>query len=85
MQINDTAPRIAVRDSRSFGAALATFRKRRGVDQDELAMELGTYRPTISRVENGHAVAQLELIFQMIRALDVEIHIVDRVCTDGSF
>jgi HTH-type transcriptional regulator / antitoxin HipB len=74
MDMND----VAIRDARTLGAVLADFRRERGVDQDSLANQLGTYRPTLSRLENGHAVAQIELLFQIIRALDLEMTIGDR-------
>lgn len=64
-----------IRDAGSLGAALKRYRRTAGVSQATLADRLGTFRPNISRIENGHVVEQLDLILAIIRELGLELHL----------
>ena len=72
---NRTDRLAPIRDARALGHAVKTYRRRHGIRQAQLAERLGTYRPNISRIENGHAVEQLDLLFSMIRELGLEIRL----------
>ena len=74
--MDNRSDRLApIRDARALGHALKIYRRRDNIRQAQLAERLGTYRPNISRIENGHAVEQLDLLFSMIRELGLEIRL----------
>jgi transcriptional regulator with XRE-family HTH domain len=54
---------------------LAELRRLHGLDQAELARRVGAHRPALSHLENGRAVAQVELIFRVLRELGYEVRL----------
>jgi len=74
MEIN-TFEWAPIHDTATLGEALAHLRLSMNVDQRVLAERIGTHRPVISRLENGHAVAQLELVFKILRELGHQLRI----------
>jgi HTH-type transcriptional regulator/antitoxin HipB len=68
-----------IRDSVMLGRALAERRAASGLTQAALAEAVGTYPDQLSRIELGHATAQLDLVFQVLRELGLELQ-VQAVC-----
>ena len=65
--------RVRVQSSAALATALRQARLARGVDQATLAEAVHTYRPNISHLESGRHVAQLHLLFDVLRELDLEL------------
>lgn len=81
--IGTWTPLAPVADARALGRALRACRKHAGLDQAELARRLGTYRTNLSRIENGHAVEQLDLVLASLRELGFELAIQPRTGARG--
>jgi transcriptional regulator with XRE-family HTH domain len=56
-----------------FGARLRAARDRRGMTQQQLASEIGTYAPRISQYEGGAVVPEGETLAAIAEALDVSL------------
>lgn len=56
-----------------FGARLRAARERRGLTQQQLAVEVGTYAPRISRYESGAVIPEGETLAAIAEALDVSL------------
>lgn len=69
--------RIA-RTTKDIGNALRTARKAGNLTQAELASRAGVWQRTISNIETSASGAKLDTIFDLLAALDLEIHIVPR-------
>lgn len=66
------------RTTRDIGNALRKARKARNLTQAELASRAGVWQRTISNIETSTSGAKLDTIFDLLAALDLEIHIVPR-------
>lgn len=66
------------RTTRDIGSLLRNARKARGLTQHELASRAGVWQRTVSNIETGASGAKLDTIFDLLAALDLEIHIVPR-------
>ena len=64
-----------IRDAEVLGSVLAELRRGSGLDQADLARRVGVHRPALSHLETGRAVAQVELIFRVLRELGYEIRL----------
>ena len=69
--------RIA-RTTKDLGNALRQARKARGLTQSELASRAGIWQRTVSNIETSASGAKVDTIFDLLAALDLEIHIVPR-------
>ena len=63
----------AVYTSEDLGQFLARVREKRGLTQQELALELGVSRRYVSEIENGKPGLYTERLFQMLRLLGVRL------------
>lgn len=50
---------------------IITLRKKKGWSQEELAGQLGVFRPSVSKWEGGQAVPDLDKILQLSQIFDV--------------
>lgn len=66
-----------IRDAFMLGRVLAAQRRQRGFTQAGLASAIGTHAPMLSHLEQGHATTQLELVFQILRELGLELQVVE--------
>jgi len=65
-----------------FGQVLQQLRKERGLSQEELGFESGYHRTYISLLERGKKSPSLQTMFQLAKALKVELsEIVERIQT----
>ncbi len=69
---------MTIRDAKQLGAALQRERKRQGLTQAQLAEKAGVRQQTISAVEGGKPRSELQVIFDIITALGLEMTLVDR-------
>jgi len=64
----------------AFGQILRQLRQKRGLSQEELALESGYHRTYISQLERGQKNPSLQTIFQLAKALNMEpSEIIERV------
>jgi len=75
MEIGTYSGWSPIRDTQTLGLAIAQLRRDADFDQAELANRIGVHRPAVSRLENGHAVAQLELVFTVLRELGWQLRL----------
>ena len=61
-----------------FGAAIRTFRKRRGLTQQEVADMAGCSVMYVSMLERGKATAELGKALAILDVLDVDVSLTDR-------
>ncbi|MEL6364985.1 MAG: helix-turn-helix transcriptional regulator [Pseudomonadota bacterium] len=66
---------MQVRTAKDIGAAIRDARKKRDLDQAELAAKVGVGRQWISEVENGKPRAELGLVLKTLDALDLPLSI----------
>ncbi|MDU9004382.1 helix-turn-helix domain-containing protein [Sedimentitalea todarodis] len=66
------------RTTKDIGNLLRNARKAKGLTQGELASRAGVWQRTISNIETSTSGAKLETVFDLLAALDLEIHIVPR-------
>jgi len=64
---------MPIRDPQQLGAALQRERKRQGLTQTQLAKKAGLRQQTISAVEGGKPRSELQVIFDIMSALGLEI------------
>jgi HTH-type transcriptional regulator/antitoxin HipB len=67
--------KMQVRTPKDIGAAIRDWRKKRGLDQAELARRVGVNRRWIVEVEKGKPRAAQNLMLKTFEALGVEISI----------
>lgn len=67
-----------VRTPKDVGNAMRNARKAKKLTQAELAARSGIWQRTVSTVETSANGTKLETIFDLLAALDLEIHIVPR-------
>ena len=66
------------RTPKDIGNALRKARKARKLTQGELAAQAGIWQRTVSTIETSASGAKLDTVFDLLAALDLEIHIVPR-------
>lgn len=66
------------RTTKDIGHVLRTARKTRGLTQAELASLAGVWQRTISNIETNASRARLDTVFDLLAALDLDLHIVPR-------
>lgn len=66
----------------SLGAALREVRKQKGLNQTVAGKLVGIDQATVSRVEQGSGGTQLDTLFRMLAALELEITIQPRHKTE---
>lgn len=64
---------MVIRDTRQLGAALQRERKRQGMTQTQLAEKAGVRQQTVSGVEGGKPRSELQVIFDIMAALGLEM------------
>lgn len=64
---------IATRSAEQLGQALERLRERDELSQHDLAKKAGLRQPTISKVERGAPHTEIETIFSICAALNLEI------------
>ena len=64
---------MPIRNSKQLGAALQRERKRQGLTQTQLAEKAGLRQQTISAVEGGKRRSELQVIFDIMTALGLEL------------
>lgn len=63
------------RSPEQIGNAIRRARKKRGMNQSELAAKTGLRQAKISHIERGHPAARMETILAVLSALDLEFQI----------
>ncbi len=66
------------RTTQDIGTVLRNARKAQGLTQCELAARAGVWQRTVSNIETSSSGAKLETVFDLLAALDLELHIVPR-------
>jgi len=69
---------MPIRDPQQLGAALQRERKRQGLTQIQLAEKAGLRQQTISAVEGGKPRSELQVIFDIMAALGIEVTLSSR-------
>jgi len=64
---------VGIMHVRDIGALIRRKRKIIGLDQAELAEQIGVSRAWIIKVEKGHPNAQIGLVFRLFNYLDISI------------
>ncbi len=65
---------MRVQDATDFGHIIRDARKKRGLNQQQLADLIGVSRQWISEVENGKPRAELQLVLTTLNYLQVRLH-----------
>jgi len=71
-----------IRSPKQLGNVLRRFRRKRDLNQTELAKQAGVRQGTVSQVENGLETVKLTTVMDLLRVLDLEIVVQPR--TKGS-
>lgn len=66
------------RSPKEVGHAIREARKAQKLTQKDLAVRSGVWQETISKIENGLSGTKMETIFDLLSALELEVHIADR-------
>lgn len=66
------------RTTKDIGNLLRNARKAKGMTQAELASRAGVWQRTISNIETSASGAKLDTVFDLLAALDLELHIAPR-------
>ena len=66
------------RTTKDLGNVLRQARKARNLTQADLAARAGIWQRTISNIETSASGAKVDTIFDLLAALDLELHIVPR-------
>ncbi|MCY4302394.1 MAG: helix-turn-helix domain-containing protein [Aestuariivita sp.] len=69
---------MAIRDTKQLGAALQRERKRQNLTQTQLAEKASLRQQTVSAVEGGKSRSELQVIFDIMTALGLEMTLSDR-------
>jgi len=72
------------RNPKDIGHVIREVRKARKLTQKDLANMSGVWQETISKTENGVANTQLETLFDLLAALELEITIGERSKGDSA-
>ncbi len=66
------------RTTKDLGHVLRQTRKLQNLTQAELASRAGIWQRTVSNIETSASGAKVDTIFDLLAALDLELHIVPR-------
>ncbi|MBU9700113.1 helix-turn-helix domain-containing protein [Rhodobacteraceae bacterium HSP-20] len=66
------------RTTKDFGNVLRQARKAQNLTQAELGSRAGIWQRTISNIETSASGAKVDTIFDLLAALNLELHIVPR-------
>lgn len=66
------------RTTKDLGNVLRQARKAQNMTQAELASRAGIWQRTVSNIETSASGAKVDTIFDLLAALDLELHIVPR-------
>lgn len=66
------------RTTRDLGNVLRNARKAQNLTQTDLAARAGIWQRTVSNIETSAGGAKVDTIFDLLAALDLELHIVPR-------
>jgi HTH-type transcriptional regulator/antitoxin HipB len=66
------------RSSKNIGQILRAARKEMGLTQGELADRAGIWQRTVSNIETNASGTKLDTIFDLLAALDLELHVAPR-------
>ena len=66
------------RTAKDIGNVLRQARKARNLTQADLAARAGIWQRTVSNIETSTSEAKVDTIFDLLAALDLELHIVPR-------
>ena len=66
---------MLIRTPRDLGAAIREHRRRRGLDQLELAKQIGVSRQWVIEIEKGKPRAAVGLVLRALDALDIALSI----------
>lgn len=66
------------RTTKDLGNVLRNARKALNLTQAELASRAGIWQRTVSNIETSTGDAKVDTIFDLLAALDLELHIVPR-------
>jgi HTH-type transcriptional regulator/antitoxin HipB len=66
------------RTTKDLGNILRKARKARNLTQADLATLAGIWQRTVSNIETSASGAKVDTIFDLLAALDLELHIVPR-------
>jgi len=72
-----------VRSAADLGAAIADARRDAGLTQQELARRVGISRPYLAQVEHGRTSRLLDLLFDLLRVVGLELVVRRRDAHDG--
>ena len=73
----------SVRSAADLGAAIADARRDAGLTQKELARRVGISRPYLAQVEHGRTSRLLDLLFDLLRVVGLELVVRRRGAHDG--
>lgn len=79
----DQGGTYSVRRAADLGAAIGDARRDAGLTQQELARRVGISRPSLAQVEHGRTSRLLDLVFDLLRVVDLEIVVRRRGGHDG--
>lgn len=82
MSIDDGVS-YSVRSAADLGAAISDARRDAGLTQQELARRVGISRPYLTQVEHGRTSRLLDLFFDLLRVVDLEVVVRRRERHDG--
>jgi HTH-type transcriptional regulator/antitoxin HipB len=66
------------RTTKDLGNVLRQARKARNLTQADLAARAGIWQRTVSNIETSASGAKVDTIFDLLAALDLDLHIVPR-------
>lgn len=66
---------ITARNPKQIGHALKRYRLKNSLTQLQISERSGVRQATISRLERGHGGVELETLFKVITALELEVSI----------
>jgi HTH-type transcriptional regulator/antitoxin HipB len=73
MQTSDSTRTTRVRNAEALGRALREARSRSGMTQSDLAERALATRQSIAALESGHEARTLEILFDALAALGLEL------------
>jgi HTH-type transcriptional regulator/antitoxin HipB len=66
------------RTTKDLGNVLRKVRKAKNLTQADLAARAGIWQRTVSNIETSASGAKVDTIFDLLAALDLELHVVPR-------
>lgn len=67
--------RYQVRSAEDLGRAIGAARQENGATQQELAESLMVDRTYLAKIENGHSSPLLDLVFDVLQELELELEV----------